>query len=181
MLLGRLAWPSVSPYLRSRHAATIAPGRVLGMETAIVGALIVGGCAIVAAVIQLRGRKPSESALSASEYQLIGNWQFDWWYREKPDEVFSDFLSVTRHEGFQLSGYLFENGAPLKRWDFQGRFDGRFLQTLYYPAKESGAEFVSTGCNLLERKGRGFEGWNLAYDYRRDCINAVQCRLRRVN
>ncbi len=75
---------------------------------------------------------------------------------------------VTSQRGQRIEGHITRSTAhePARRWFIEGRYDGLFLQIIYFPAPDNAnADFLSHGCYFFTRKADGsFSGYSTGYD-----------------
>lgn len=81
-----------------------------------------------------------------------GKWQSSW--KELSNESSNpskELLVIERQKGSKIWGYIEMESEPDKRWDFEGNFNGRFLQLMYYPSRKSDNKlFLDYGCYFFE-------------------------------
>jgi hypothetical protein len=58
------------------------------------------------------------------------------------------------------------DSEPAKKWDLYGDFNGQFLRLFWHPSKDADdKDFLDYGCYFFEKKGTGFTGYAVGYDW----------------
>lgn len=146
------------------------------MEKEVLVAIIGLVGVVIAAVIGALSQNPKLlSSLFKKRPQdghsVVGRWRGVWKYlwppvrNNPPDEI----VVIESQDGMEVKGYITVDKEPDKRWRIEGRFDGRYLQLIYY--HDSAAEdkhFHDLGCYFFEKQSDGsFEGMSIGIDWDR--------------
>lgn len=139
------------------------------METEIVAALIGVAGTVAGAVfghILPTTRLFHRLSSKTQHHSLLGSWVSSWGPLPDGPVEHHETLTVTKQRGDAVEGQITRDSAqPGRVWGFEGKYDGTFLQLIYYPAEKSeDRDFVSRGCYFLQRKADGsFEGVSTGY------------------
>lgn len=79
--------------------------------------------------------------------------------------TYREVLTVTAQRGDRIRGFITAEMNPTWKWEFDGRYNGQFLQLMYRPARDADdADFVDYGCYFLQRKANGtFAGFSTGF------------------
>jgi len=141
------------------------------MEPAIVSAIITGATTVFGAIVgAVLGRSEVADNLFRRDkfLRIVGKWESTW--KEIGNEsstLAKELLVIERQKGSKIWGYIDMESEPDKRWDFEGNFNGRFLQLMYYPSKKSNNQlFLDYGCYFFELQGDGkFNGYSIGFSW----------------
>jgi hypothetical protein len=112
------------------------------------------------------------------KHSLLGTWISEWGPLPEGPVSSTESLTITKHRREQVSGYITWETHNSRKWLFEGRYDGRFLQLIYFPAPDSeDRDFLSHGCYFFERAANGtFVGYSTGYDADDGDPNTPECR-----
>lgn len=115
---------------------------------------------------------------------LLGNWESTWKDCDPDGDSGTEFLVIERQRGARVWGYIYMDteAEKDKRWSFEGNFNGRFFQLMYFPSdKADNKLFLDYGCYFFELKGNGsFAGYSIGYQWNNDKAGPSTHQLRRV-
>ncbi|MDA1277302.1 MAG: hypothetical protein O2960_25120 [Verrucomicrobia bacterium] len=99
------------------------------------------------------------------KHSLLGTWISEWGALPRGPVQHKELLTITKHRGEHIAGYITRDVETEHRWLVEGRYDGRFLQLLYFPAPDSeDSDFLGHGCYFFERSASGtFVGYSTGY------------------
>lgn len=129
----------------------------IGAFGAICGAIIQAKVPILKS-LRLKWGKPQIPS-------ILGSWE-SMWGESYNSLSHKEVVFVSEQLGEKIKGTISWNEKPDRKWDFVGRYDGRFVQLTYYPSSDSlNSNVIDCGCYFLERKGDGhFRGYSTGYD-----------------
>ena len=135
------------------------------MET-IIGGIIGAVATVIAAAIMARPEMIGNIFGKHKIGNIKGTYRSYWKDMDEKDAPMEEErLVIERQNGLKISGYIEmdEEQERDKKWDFEGRFTGKFLQIMYYPSlKAENKMFVDYGCYFFELQGDGklFKGYS---------------------
>ena len=138
------------------------------MDSQIIAAIIgLGGTAVGAVLAHVLPNTQLFHRLSneTRHHSLLGSWHSTWGPMPSGPTKYEEDFIVTKQRGQRVEGYITHAPMPNRRWDFEGRYDGLFLQIYYFPSKQSpDHDFLSHGCYFFTRKADGsFTGYSTGY------------------
>lgn len=158
------------------------------MDLAIwLGTALVG--AIIAAIVQTQlppDLIPSIFTRKSGPNVLLGKWDSSWGPSAEEIEKEHETITITRQSGTRIWGTARRATADDKdkEWELNGRFDGHFLQMLYYPSKNSpNKDFLDYGCYFFKKQGDGtMKGYSAGFgsDKGVDSVTAEHALMRRI-
>ena len=130
---------------------------IVGLIGIIVGAVLRETLPGFRVVMWLSG-KPTRHA-------LMGSWKSSWGPLPTGPAQHHEVLTVTRQRGDRIWGTINWDQKPDRKWGFEGRYDGQFLQLYYFPAKDAiNPDFLDYGCYFFQRKADGlFQGFSTGF------------------
>jgi hypothetical protein len=138
------------------------------MDPQITSAVITAVAGVVGAVLAtvLPNTRWFQNLISKhGAHSLLGSWVSEWGPLPSGPVRQRENLIITKHVGERIEGYITRDTEQEHRWLIEGRYDGRFLQLLYFPAPDSeDPDFLSHGCYFFERRANGaFVGYSTGY------------------
>lgn len=114
--------------------------------------------------------------------RITGRWESSWTETENDTEkTYKEIFHITRQKGVKIYGYITMETELDKKWDIYGDFDGTFLRLFWHPSKDSeNDDFRDYGCYFFEKKGTGFTGYAVGYDYGTSKIEIGPHILKRI-
>jgi hypothetical protein len=78
---------------------------------------------------------------------------------------FKELVTISFQRGEIIRGHITADMNPSWKWEFDGRYNGRFLQLMYRPASDAAdADFIDYGCYFLQRQADGsFSGFSTGF------------------
>jgi hypothetical protein len=152
------------------------------MDSTLTAGIIGGAATMIAAFLGQKGILdkflPGSKAI-----RLPHKWKSTWVdVDDESNEEFSESLFITRQKGAKISGYITMEKEPDKKWDFEGTFNGRFLQLSYFPSKDAENKlFLDYGCYFFELIGDGiFDGYSIGYYWNSSKITASKHQMKSI-
>ena len=110
---------------------------------------------------------------------LVGKWESTWKDLDNKDD--KELLVINRQKGNRIYGFITMEKLADKKWEFEGIFNGRFLQLYYYPSDESEDKlFLDNGCYFFEMLGDGtFKGYSVGFDYEKNSVTVSTHQLQK--
>lgn len=98
-------------------------------------------------------------------HSLVGIWNSAWGPLPSGPTKHEEILEVSKQSGQRIEGHITRSSEPDRRWDFEGRYDGLFLQLYYFPSPEAAdQDFQSHGCYFFKREPDGsFKGYSSGF------------------
>lgn len=152
------------------------------MDSNILSAFIVGIFTVIGAILS-RTDYFRHLFRDKKDLSLVGKWESTWKDLDNKDEAHqNELLVINRQKGHKVYGYITMEKLADKKWEFEGYFNGRFLQLLYYPSDEAEDKlFLDNGCYFFERLGDGtFKGYSVGFDYEKNGVAVSKHQLKRI-
>lgn len=138
------------------------------MDPAIIAALIGLSGTILGTLIALAPNTQWFQRLTSrtDHHSMLGSWLSAWGPMPDGPPRHEEILVISYQRGRKIKGYITRAEEPGRRWEVEGRFDGYFLQLMFFPSPdEKNVDYLSHGCYFFERKANGkFIGYSTAYD-----------------
>ncbi|MBA5872350.1 MAG: hypothetical protein GDA68_20470 [Nitrospira sp. CR2.1] len=151
-----------------------------------IGAALIGAIGLIAAAIISRESILSRLISRSDVPSIAGKWDSSWedCDGDTPNDYCRETLVIESQCGKRVKGHILMHtqSSKDKRWDIEGRFDGRFLQIIYWPSNlADNKHFVDCGCYFFELKGDGsFKGFSIGYSWVTNMIGPSNHQLVRV-
>ncbi|MBI3599641.1 MAG: hypothetical protein HY097_03240 [Nitrospinae bacterium] len=138
------------------------------MDSTIVAALIgIAGIVIGAILKEVLPASRFIRFLSGKpmRHSIIGNWKSSWGRLPNGPVKYHELLKITKQSGDFIRGTITREEEPNKLWEFEGRYDGQFLQLYYFPSKDAmNTDFLDYGCYFFRRAANGsFVGYSTGF------------------
>lgn len=137
------------------------------MDAQITAALITVGAGAIGGIAMLvipNMRWFERLTSKHGKHSLVGTWISEWGPLPKGPVLHKELLTITTHRREEIHGFITRESETEHRWLVQGRYDGRFLQLLYFPAPDSAdQDFLAHGCYFLQRSAGIFTGYSTGY------------------
>ncbi len=79
-----------------------------------------------------------------------------YWGPAEETHRFHEVIIISKQRGTMVWGKATRDDEPDKSWDVEGRYDGDYIQMLYFPSKESpNKDFLDYGCYFLKKNTTG--------------------------
>jgi hypothetical protein len=115
---------------------------------------------------------------------IAGKWESRWKDTDDTNESAwsKETVFVEKQKGSRIWGYIEMDAEPDKRWEFEGNFNGRFLQLMYYPSKKADNKlFLDYGCYFFDLQGDGkFSGYSIGFSWDTNNTHASFHEMKRV-
>src|SRR5579871_673868 len=179
-LRARVCGAAVTRVLEARCSPTRC--RIVRMDSKTQSALIgAGGAVLGAAVGALIGKIDSTDIFGKQVSNIKGDWESTWTSKDDPSKSGRETLTISKQRGTRVHGRITYEKDIAKKWEFEGRFSGQFLQLYYYPSKESRVAFLDYGCYFFELRSTGdFEGYSVGIPYETGKIGVAIHTLRKA-
>ena len=99
------------------------------------------------------------------DHSIKGPWKSAWGKLPSGPTANEERLMVTEQDGLRIRAHATMKSQPNKKWDIEGRYDGRILQLYYYPSRDAkDKDSMDYGCYFLQRDTSGrFSGVSAGY------------------
>ena len=130
---------------------------LIGVVGVIIGAVLQAALPGSTLVARLSGKPKGHS--------LVGAWKSSWGPLPGGPPNSSEHLTISRQRGDRLWGHITRDEELDRVWDVEGRYDGQFLQLLYFPSRKAkDPDFLDYGCYFFRRRADGsFVGYSTGF------------------
>ena len=133
-------------------------GFLIAVGGALVGALII-------AQLPPDYRKLRIFGYVVPQNRILGKWNSWWGPTEDRVKAHNEVINFTDQHKDRLWGIATREQEPNREWELFGRFDGHYLQLVYFPSQNSvNPNFLDYGCYFLKRQADGsFKGFSAGF------------------
>ncbi len=86
---------------------------------------------------------------------IKGKWDSWWGPTIQERKKYHEVIEITEYDAERVRGRAKRDSEPGKEWELEGRFDGHYLQMVYYPSKRSQRpNYTDYGCYFFIPEGR---------------------------
>ncbi|MEW6420089.1 MAG: hypothetical protein AB1480_18575 [Nitrospirota bacterium] len=143
---------------------------------------IIGAVGTIIGALFARSDLFDKIIIKSSIDRITGDWISSWIEKENGNETIrKEIFHITKQKDSKIYGYITMESEPGKKWDLYGDFDNHFLRLFWHPSKAANNKlFRDYGCYFFERKGEGFKGYAVGFDYSTSEVEVYQHDLKQV-